>query len=284
MIRWLILAIGLASGLSAALVFGVSVSGRAQDGAEADVDMAQVVIAKVDLAAGSKIRAEDLAWVDWPEETLHPEFYDNKEDAKAVETLTGSVLRTNVSAGVPLMASLVSTGSTSYLANILTPGMRAVALPISAAQTAGGFILPEDRVDILLTPDCRDGAACVGGGKVEVILQDVRVLAIDQAGEVGADGTAIVGETATLELWPEDAKVLISALSRGTPTLVLRAVGDNARTAAPVEPDDASDDVPETQAAEAAPAPVMAAPVALSSTVRVIRNGEARSYEVNAGN
>ncbi|MEY4698043.1 MAG: Flp pilus assembly protein CpaB, partial [Pseudomonadota bacterium] len=111
-------------------------------------------------------------------------------------------------------------------------------------------------------------------------------LAIDQAGTVGPDGTAIVGETATLELSPEDARTLVAAQSEGILTLVLRAAGDMTETGPPPEPevDEIEAAAQEAEAAAAAAAQVEpVAPVVEKPprAVRVIRNGSAQSYEVN---
>ena len=286
--RWLLLSVGLAAGAFAAWIFSVTAEPRpGSEGADqVAMQAAQVLVAATDLPAGKKLVAEDLAWAEWPVTAILEGFVDIRTEPDADEKLVGAVIRTSLRKGMPLMKQQMTDGNSGFLSSILTPGMRAVALPISAAQTAGGFILPENRVDVLLSRGCRNGEVCAEGTDVEEILQNVRVLAIDQAGTVGPDGTAIVGETATLELSPEDARTLVAAQSEGILTLVLRAAGDMTETAPPPEPevDEIEAAAQEAEAAAAAAAQVEpVAPVVEKPprAVRVIRNGSAQSYEVN---
>ncbi len=108
------------------------------------------------------------------------------------------------------------------MAAILPSGMRAVSTEISAETGAGGFILPNDRVDIVLTrrlknPDGANGAT--GGNDLilsEVILSNIRVLAIDQAPKEKDGQNAVLGKTVTLELKPDQVATLSAARQGGT--------------------------------------------------------------------
>ena len=117
----------------------------------------------------------------------------------------------------------------NLLSNRLTPGMRAVAVKVSAENSAGGFILPGDRVDVIRTSSVSDEA----GTKNEshIIIANARVLAIDQIDVQRPEGTAL-GKTATLELSPSETELIMSAEASGMLSLALRAVTDHAETAA----------------------------------------------------
>jgi pilus assembly protein CpaB len=113
------------------------------------------------------------------------------------------------------------------MAAILPTGMRAVSTEISAETGAGGFILPNDRVDVLLTR--RDKSADKGAPELiqsEIILPNVRVLAIDQAPKEKEGQNALVGRTVTLELKPEQAETLARSRQAGTLSLALRSIAD----------------------------------------------------------
>ena len=118
------------------------------------------------------------------------------------------------------------------MAAILPPGMRAVSVEISPESAAGGFVLQNDRVDVILSR--RDKAAEKINGGVEtftseIILRDVRVLAIDQAVEEKDGQRVVVGKTATLELTPEQAEKLAVSRQMGSVSLALRSMADLGR-------------------------------------------------------
>jgi pilus assembly protein CpaB len=114
------------------------------------------------------------------------------------------------------------------MAAILPSGMRAISTEISPETGAGGFILPNDRVDVILSkrdknPD-RSGASDIVNS--EIILSNVRVLAIDQAPKEKDGQNVVVGKTVTLELRPEQAETLARARQSGTLALALRSIAD----------------------------------------------------------
>jgi pilus assembly protein CpaB len=220
----------------------------------------QVLVAKRDLNVGEKIGAEDMAWQTWPAEALNPAFITDgpprtaptgqiagKLDiaANAVKAavsspsegpgaaLVASVVREKILANEPIVRTkLVHPGAGGVMAVTLDSGMRAVALPLSAESAAGGFILPGDHVDVLLTRtlDANTSAAGSNGGQAHatnIVMRNVRVLAIDQ--NIGAPkSTAEVGATATVECSPEQAEYLVQAKASGTLTLMLRSYADAA--------------------------------------------------------
>jgi pilus assembly protein CpaB len=114
------------------------------------------------------------------------------------------------------------------MAAILPTGMRAVSTEISPETGAGGFILPNDRVDVILTRREKN-VALPGAPDVvvsEIILPNVRVLAIDQAPKEKDGQNTVVGKTVTLELKPEQAETLARARQTGTLSLALRSIAD----------------------------------------------------------
>ncbi|MFN7358597.1 Flp pilus assembly protein CpaB [Brevundimonas sp.] len=155
----------------------------------------------------------------------------------------GSVVREPILAGEPIVArKVVRAGDSGYMAAYLQPGMRAMAVRVSVETAAGGFILPGDRVDVLLTREVNLGN--VGTPEStrsrfvsSTVMQNVKVLAIDQTTRADENEQAVVGATATLELGPRDAEALALAKSEGELSLVLRSYADTAgpsgRVAAP---------------------------------------------------
>lgn len=214
--------------------------------------MTQVLVAKRDLAIGDRLTGADLAWQAWPSDSVNPAFITNgaapaKSDSKVAEatavlaakadqmiggdpskTLEGAIVRDPILNGEPITArKIVRGGEGGYLSVVLTPGERAVSVPVSTDTAAGGFILPGDRVDVLATHDSPTGGE--GGGKVilaETVLRNIRVLALDQATAAGKDAKTMVAATATLEVGPAEAEALARAKAGGPVTLALRAYTD----------------------------------------------------------
>ena len=115
----------------------------------------------------------------------------------------------------------------NLLSNKITPGKRAAAVKISAENTAGGFILPGDRVDVIHTI-MKPGATGQPAINVsEIIISNVRVLAIDQTAVHTPEGAAI-GKTATLELTPDDAERIIADYPEREETAAQRLERENA--------------------------------------------------------
>ncbi len=153
----------------------------------------------------------------------------------------GAVVREPILAGEPIVArKIVRAGDSGYMAAYLEPGMRAMAIRVTVETAAGGFILPGDRADVLLTREVKlpDGSAGGQAAKfaTATVMQNVKVLAIDQNPRAAEDAQAVVGATATLEVSGRDAELLAQAKSEGDLSLVLRSYADTAgpsgRTAA----------------------------------------------------
>ncbi|WP_262269894.1 Flp pilus assembly protein CpaB [Microvirga yunnanensis] len=192
-----------------------------------------VLVASLDLAQGQKLGPESLRWQPWPEAALNSGFITRATRPDAVETLGGLVVRDRFVAGDPIRNEKLAKEETSMLAAGLTAGMRAVAIRISAESSAGGLILPNDRVDVVHTAS-REGQDTVS----RTILRNVRVLAIDQKVDDAAqapDKAAVVGKTATLELDQVQTETITGAQASGALSLALRSVEDR-NEASVVEP------------------------------------------------
>ncbi|MDP3803272.1 Flp pilus assembly protein CpaB [Brevundimonas sp.] len=228
--------------------------------------MARVLVAAKDLQPGQRLTEGDLAWKDWPVDEVNPAFITDgstpipsaeapagaeKAAARpegAVASVTraatnlagggakadyvGSVVREPILAGEPIVGrKIVRAGDSGYMAAYLEPGMRAMAIRVTVETAAGGFILPGDRVDVLLTRETTLGNMGAQEGDrskfaSSTVMQNIKVLAIDQSTRAGDDEQAVVGATATLEVGPRDAEALALAKSEGELSLVLRSYAD----------------------------------------------------------
>jgi len=215
--------------------------------------MTQVLVAKRDLPIGTRLVAADVTWQAWPSDSINGAFITNGaapakpegkvEAAKAAvagaadqmiggdpaKVVEGAIVRDPILTGEPITnRKIVRGGEGGYLSVVLTPGKRAMSVPVTSDTAVGGFILPGDRVDVLVTHDAPVSTAGAGGKVVtaETVLQNIRVLALDQATAAEKDAKSIVAATATLEVGPIEAEALTRAKAGGPITLALRAYTD----------------------------------------------------------
>jgi pilus assembly protein CpaB len=199
-----------------------------------------ILVAKNDLSRGQVIVEGDVGWQTWPAASANSSFIKQSDRPDAVHQFVGAIVRAAVPSGEPIIEpAVVFAKGSGYMAAILPKGMRAVSIGISAESSAGGFILPDDHVDVVLTR--RDKAAERATGverfTSEAVLRNVRVLAIDQAVEEKAGQKVVIGKTATLELSPAQAETLQLSGQLGTLSLTLRSLADS-QSDAPEEDDD----------------------------------------------
>jgi pilus assembly protein CpaB len=143
------------------------------------------------------------------------------------EAYIGGVTREAIVANEPIIDSkVVRSDEGGYMAVMLNPGMRALAVPVSVDNTAGGFILPGDRVDILVTHQTPRTSGSGTIDSVQPVLRNIRVLAIDQQVSVEEGKQSVIGATATLEVSPGDGQVVTLAKASGTLSLMLRSYAD----------------------------------------------------------
>src|SRR6476620_9605970 len=224
--RVVVLTVALAAGGVAALLAGRS--GTPAPKAEAPkFDTVDILVAKSDLARGQTLSPADVSWQAWPATTAAGNFIRKSDRPKALEDLSGMIVRAPFVAGEPIReVKLVNAKGSGFMAAILPAGMRAISTQISAETGAGGFILPNDRVDVILTPRGGNRDAEKGGGASETILRNVRVLAIDQTIEEKNGLKVVVGKTATLELAPGQTETLALSQQLGILSLALRSIAD----------------------------------------------------------
>jgi pilus assembly protein CpaB len=193
----------------------------------AQIPTVDILVAKADIALGQSVKPDDLQWQAWPQATSG-NFISRASKAEAVKEFTGSIARSPFIAGEPIREQkLVKSDGSGFMAAILPAGYRAISTEISPETGAGGFILPNDRVDVILSkreknPDSKGPDLTTS----EIILTNVRVLAIDQAPKEKEGTSSMVGKTATLELKPEQAETLARARQGGVLTLALRSIVD----------------------------------------------------------
>jgi pilus assembly protein CpaB len=227
----------------------------------------QVLVASRDLVVGQRIGGGDMSWTTWPASAVVADYVTQGppaavapaqgqlgQAASKVTTLAktamanpadgpgaefvGAIVRERINRNEPLVtAKVVRAGQSGVMAVTLDPGMRAVALPLTAESAAGGFILPGDHVDVILTRQV-DGPStgATHASSASTVMRNVRVLAIDQnmgaaAAPKGAStgpATSAIGATATVEATPEQAERLVLAKASGSLTLSLRSYADAA--------------------------------------------------------
>ena len=223
MFRILVLVGALAAGgVAAWLTFGLQPNAApvaTVAAPEPQIRTDEVLVAAADVSQGAALTGEQLRWQTWPADAVAPGYIARSAKPEAVEEFTGSVVRQAIRNGEPILEAKLS-GSAGYLASILKPGKRAVAVPVSPESAAGGFVLPNDHVDVLHT-----GSG--GGGRSLTLLTNIRVLAIDQNAVDSGEGNTAVGRTATLELDPAQVEIISGARTSGSLSLALRATADN---------------------------------------------------------
>jgi pilus assembly protein CpaB len=214
----------IAAGLAAFLVRGM-LTNRPVVQAAAPAPTIQILVAAKDVTAGHLLDPTLVRWQPWPEKAMMTTFINNKAEPDVAKAIAGAVVRMPLSAGQPITeASIVRAGGAGFMAATVTAGMRAIGVPVTAETSAGGFILPNDRVDVVLTRQLPSE-----GKSFEsiTILSDVRVLAVDQTAHQGKDQETVIGKTATLELTEKQSELVTRAQQSGVLSLALRSIGDS---------------------------------------------------------
>lgn len=191
------------------------------------VQLEEVLVAARDISLGTSLKPDMVQWVKWPKDGLSEGFIikSNNPDGLNLED-DPAIVRSQFFNGEPIRENKLVRADNGYMSAILPTGQQAVATSISTATSAGGFILPNDRVDVIMT---RQADANQGGGILtETILENVRVLAIDQTIEEQDGEAVVVGSTATLQLDPKQVKILTVAQQLADRlTLALRSLEDS---------------------------------------------------------
>ncbi len=199
---------------------------------ENTVKKTEVLVAAKDLGLGEKLTDGALAWKSWPLESVQDGMITKEAQPEALEKMAQGRARLPIYSGELIIEKkIIQAGDKGFLASILPKGMRAISVAISERSSAGGFILPNDRVDVILTKK----TSAEGGQQLvnsETVLTNVRVLAINQnygKQEEGAADTIAVaeGKTATLELNARQVEVMAQVESMGELSLALRSIAEN---------------------------------------------------------
>ncbi len=192
----------------------------------------QVLVATAPIGIGERLSENNMAWRSWPENAVLEDYIREETLPDALTEMQGTVARFEIFAGDPIRQQKLVRTEQGYLSAVLDKGMRGVSISVPAESASGGFIVPNDHVDVILTR---------GDGIAETVVSNVRVLAINsRLGEVGGSGAPadpdnpraeIFGGTAiaTLELTPAQAETLINARQMGALSLTLRSIVDFAQ-------------------------------------------------------
>ena len=196
----------------------------------------KVLVAGERIQLGEALKQERLRWQEWPKSGLNEGFVTEEMDPKAPEKYAAMVARSIFYIGEPIRKEKLVQSDRGYLSAILPRGARAVAVPVEAVTSAGGFVLPNDHVDVILTTADSDPGGTTDVNS-EVLLANIRVLAVDQVIEEKEDGSkSVIGDTATLQVTPEQAQELtrartLASQKNGAISLVLRSVEDSRKGA-----------------------------------------------------
>ncbi len=201
------------------------------------VDTINVLVAKADIRLGDSVKVTDLKWQAWPKEAATEGYINQTEHPNATADFAGSVARAQFLSGEPIREQkLIKANEGGVMAAILPAGMRAISTKITEETSAGGFILPSDRVDVVVTRKVRSRDSRQEQHVSETLFRNVRVLAIGQDIDTTLkDGKKAGGKgasTATLELTPNQAETLALAQQMGEIQLTLRSLAESRGTSA----------------------------------------------------
>jgi len=226
--RLVVLGLALvAAGGAALLVRSMLGGGTPQVAAKAApaIAMSEVLVANANLTPGQALTADRVRWEKWPTASVDPAFITHDAVGSEEAAVKGTVVRTPILSGQPITNTAIVHGDASgFMAATLGAGMRAISITISADSSAGGFILPNDRVDVIMTRKLERES---GRGIARTILTNLRVLAVDQTFRQEKDTRTVIGKTATVEVTPEQAEVISAAATTGQLSLALRPLSES---------------------------------------------------------
>ncbi|MBU0556106.1 MAG: Flp pilus assembly protein CpaB [Alphaproteobacteria bacterium] len=191
--------------------------------------MPHVLVATKSLPVGTIVGPDAYRFQPWPKELVEDAYYiQGKADENQ---MVGAVVRTAIAAGQPVtQGSLIKPGDRGFLAAALSPGMRAVTVPVSVQSSVAGFVFPGDRVDLVLTQNVPGGGDGPPLKVSETILRNLRVLATDQrTNALDETGQPVVRtySNVTMEVTPRMAEKISVAQTVGALSLALRSLADN---------------------------------------------------------
>jgi pilus assembly protein CpaB len=191
----------------------------------------KVLVARKPLPVGAMVDAESFGYQPWPAELVQQAYYTEGGPDADPAKMIGMVVRNPITAGQPVTrGTLVGPQDRGFLAAALTPGMRAVTVPVSDIAAVAGFVFPGDRVDMVLTQTVPGGGDGPPLKVSETIIRNLRVLATGQVTDrKGEDGKPIVASfgNVTFEVTPKIAEKIAVAQNLGALSLALRSMADN---------------------------------------------------------
>ncbi len=202
----------------------------------------EVLVATETIGIGQKLSPTTVAWENWPQDSVRPEYITRAAAPQAIAEMAGAMARFELFDGEPIREKKLARAGQGYLSAVLGTGMRGVSVSVMAQSASGGFVTPNDHVDVVLTRQSATGQI------TETIIYNARVLAIGtRLGEVGSTGEPTDPQNprgeifadqaiATLELDASQAEVLVNGSTLGSLALVLRSMTDFATkdAAAPI--------------------------------------------------
>jgi pilus assembly protein CpaB len=185
----------------------------------------EVLVAAQELPMGNGVTQGDIRWIGWPQDLVPPGSITRRDQAIVEREVIGALVRSAFVQGEPIRREkLIRADGSGYLSAMLPAGRRAVAINIdrTGSSSAGGFILPNDRVDVVFVGQ----GGRTGENLSQTIISNIRVLAIAQNVQDRNGEKVILGETATLELDPRQTEVISAAQRNGSVALALRSLAD----------------------------------------------------------
>lgn len=245
----------------------------------------KILVATHGLPAGQFLQPNDLEWQPWPQDAINPSYIVS--GARSVDDLVGSVVRASISGGEPITDDrLIKKGDRGFLSAIMAPGTRAVTVQLQQNAGLGGLVLPGDHVDVVLTAVVPSTGQNEPEHKAsETVLEDIRVIAIDQKMSDMSNET-VMARTATLEVTPKQAEILALINEMGKISLTLRSIAsgdEKPRTTnakgEPMEPSVTWDN----EATDLGLKPHNASNADSGTKVELVRGGETKSLEFSKG-
>lgn len=185
----------------------------------------QVLVAAENLQPGTQLTAASVRWQQWPKSNVDASFITQDATPDLGKAVEGAVVRAPLVAGEPLSSTKIvqHAEGAGFMAAVVSPGMRAISIPITTESGAGGFILPNDRVDVIASQQISEQPRRF---RAHTVLENVRVLAVDQTYEE-KDQKSVLAKTATLELSPAQAELVTRAQASGSIALALRPLAES---------------------------------------------------------
>ncbi|MEM6381509.1 MAG: Flp pilus assembly protein CpaB [Pseudomonadota bacterium] len=227
--RIAVLGVAVAAGGLAFLMLSNISTPPSEPVAEVDTsaELNRVLVARYDLSIGERLSSASMEWREWPQQNITDTFISESASPDAMTDFDQGIVTSPIYAGEPIRSPVIATAERGFMSALLPSGRRAVSIRVETEARAAGFILPNDRIDVILTRVERGGSRDGGDAfSSETILQNIRVLAIDQTFEERDGEKFVTGEIATLELSPGEAELVALANEMGSLSLVLRSIAD----------------------------------------------------------